>query len=86
MNPSQEQLSPESEKRRNKGKMRRDCKDDDNKRMCDNSAVSKNRSELAKAANGPGSDEQRLAAIEKEKSRNQQYSLGQASSSPQKDV
>lgn len=84
MNPNPEQLSPESQKRRNKGKIRRDCVDESNREMCDRSASAKHNTELAKAGKLGDSDTV-FQAVQKEHQRHEQYTLGQNSASPMRE-
>lgn len=78
---SRGQRSPESEKRRNMGKMRRNCGDNYSRLMCDNAARIKHSSELAEASK-LSQDEERTKEIKKEHSRYSQYEAGQKASSP----
>lgn len=77
--------SPESEKRRNKGKLRRMALDKDNARMCDKSAYMKSTHEMAKATRIPNEQEMYLA-VQKERQRSEQYQEGIESNSPVKHV
>lgn len=84
-NPIQLQRSPESEKRRNKGKLRRDSGDNDNRAMCDWYAEENHNEELAEAAK-ISDKRQRNAFIEKEQSRHKEYFAGQNSGSPVRQI
>lgn len=77
--------SPDSERRRNKGKMYRDSGDGDNRVMCDRSAAQRHIEEMAKVAKLEDSV-QRNASRDKEIARHKQYTAGKNSTSPIKQV
>ncbi len=70
--------SSSSRARRNKGKMKRDTPDTENKDMCDRSADMKHRHELAKA-DKKSTLVERETAIRKENQRHRKYTKGQSS-------
>lgn len=81
----QEEGSPESEKRRNQGKLRRESRDNDNRAMCDWYSNEKHTNELSQAAK-LSNVTHRDAVIQKEREWHNEYTAGQKSSSPVKHV
>ncbi|KAI0560231.1 hypothetical protein FGB62_120g119 [Gracilaria domingensis] len=82
---NQSERSPESERRRNKGKLWRDAEDNPSWRMLDVSARMTHKNELAKAGQLVDLNHMK-AAIEKEDARHKQYAEGKQSTSPIKMV
>lgn len=84
-NADQNERSPESERRRNKGKLWRDAGDKASWRMLDVSARMTHKNEIANAANLVDPN-QMMTALAKEDKRHKQYEEGKKSGSPVKQV
>lgn len=79
------QLSPESEKRNNEGKLRRRAGNYDNGEACDESEMTTHKSEMKKAMKEK-EDSGRRIALQTEMKRHFQYYKGQESESPVKKI